>query len=54
MSTFRDSHTRVELRVRPIRDIRAPRDAHRYRRARECTQTVGHLLAVPVRRITRR
>lgn len=52
--TFRDSHPRIEVRIRPIRDIRAPRDAHRYRRARECTRTVGWLLAEPVNRITRR
>jgi hypothetical protein len=51
---FRDSHTSVEIRVRKLIDPRSPRDAYRYQRRRECTQTVGTLLAEPVKRIARR
>ena len=33
---FRDYHTAVTVRLRDTRDLRDPRQAHRYRRRREC------------------
>lgn len=46
---FRDmSHPNVRIDVRPRADARSPRDAHRYRRARE------RRLVLPSRPITER
>ena len=33
---FRDYHTAVTVRLRPTCDLRDPRQAHRYKRRREC------------------
>lgn len=33
---FRDSHPVVTVRLRPTFDLRDPRQAHRYKRRREC------------------
>ena len=33
---FRDTPKRVEMRLRNTADLRDPRQAHRYRRRREC------------------
>ena len=33
---FRDSHPIVSVRLRPTFDLRDPRQAHRYKRRREC------------------
>ena len=34
--TFRDSHPVVTVNPRPAFDLRDPRQAHRYKRRREC------------------
>ena len=34
--TFRDSHPDLTVRLRPMFDLRDPRQAHRYKRRREC------------------
>ena len=33
---FRDSHPDLTVRLRPMFDLRDPRQAHRYKRRREC------------------
>ena len=33
---FRDSHPDLAVRLRPAFDLRDPRQAHRYKRRREC------------------
>ena len=36
IGTFRDSHPVVTVNPRPAFDLRDPRQAHRYKRRREC------------------
>ena len=40
---FRDSHPIVSVRLRPTFDLRDPRQAHRYKRRRECAVRIPML-----------
>ena len=40
---FRDSHPDVTVRLRPTFDLRDPRQAHRYKRRRECAVRIPML-----------
>ena len=40
---FRDFHPAVAVRLRDTRDIRDPRQAHRYKRQRECAVKIPML-----------
>ena len=40
---FRDFHPAVAVRLRPTFDLRDPRQAHRYRRRRECAARIPML-----------
>ena len=41
--TFRDSHPAVTVNPRPAFDLRDPRQAHRYKRRRECAVRIPML-----------
>jgi hypothetical protein len=41
---FRDHHPVVTVRMRPTYDLRDPRQAHRYKRRRECQLRLPGLL----------
>ena len=41
--TFRDSHPVVTVNPRPSIDLRDPRQAHRYKRRRECAVRIPML-----------
>lgn len=41
--TFRDSHPVVTVNPRPAFDLRDPRQAHRYKRRRECAVRIPML-----------
>ena len=43
IGTFRDYHTAVTVRLRPTCDLRDPRQAHRYKRRRECVARIPML-----------
>ena len=45
---FRDSHPDVAVQLRPMFDLRAPRQAHRYKRRRECA------VRIPSKPLTKR